>query len=90
MTDFSTPQEPMLFGKWKFDELICSEISLVDYIKTGAGRYANSGGGIYVPHTAGRYQTKRFRKALCPIVERMVGHCYLGRTGRGYLHQGNV
>ncbi len=24
----------------------------------------------YVPHTAGRYQKKRFRKAQCPIVER--------------------
>jgi small subunit ribosomal protein S5e len=26
-----------------------------------------------VPHTAGRYQAKKFRKALCPIVERLVG-----------------
>jgi small subunit ribosomal protein S5e len=26
-----------------------------------------------VPHTAGRYQSKKFRKALCPIVERLVG-----------------
>lgn len=25
---------------------------------------------VYVPHTAGRYQKKRFRKAQCPIVER--------------------
>lgn len=28
---------------------------------------------VFVPHTAGRYQTKKFRKALCPIVERLVG-----------------
>jgi hypothetical protein len=27
---------------------------------------------VYVPHTAGRYQKKRFRKAQCPIVERYV------------------
>lgn len=27
---------------------------------------------MFVPHTAGRYQKKRFRKALCPIVERLV------------------
>lgn len=27
---------------------------------------------VYVPHTAGRYQTKRFRKAQCPIVERLT------------------
>jgi small subunit ribosomal protein S5e len=25
----------------------------------------------YVPHSAGRYQMKRFRKAQCPIVERL-------------------
>ena len=27
---------------------------------------------MYVPHTAGRYAAKRFRKAQCPIVERLV------------------
>jgi ribosomal protein uS7 len=27
---------------------------------------------VYVPHTAGRYQVKRFRKAQCPIVERLI------------------
>ena len=27
---------------------------------------------VYVPHTAGRYAQKRFRKAQCPIVERLV------------------
>lgn len=27
---------------------------------------------MYVPHTAGRYQKRRFRKAQCPIVERCV------------------
>ena len=29
-------------------------------------------GVVYLPHTAGRYQTKRFRKVACPIVERLV------------------
>jgi small subunit ribosomal protein S5e len=33
-----------------------------------------------LPHTAGRYQVKRFRKALCPIVERLV--CSLMMHGR--------
>ena len=27
---------------------------------------------VYVPHTAGRYAQKRFRKAQCPITERLV------------------
>ena len=34
----------------------------------------------YLPHTAGRYQLKRFRKASCPIVERLA--CCLMRKGR--------
>lgn len=34
----------------------------------------------FVPHSAGRYQTKRFRKAQCPIVERLV--CSLMMHGR--------
>ena len=29
---------------------------------------------VFVPHTAGRYQKKRFRKAQCPIVERSAPH----------------
>ena len=28
---------------------------------------------VYIPHTAGRYQAVKFRKSLCPIVERLVG-----------------
>lgn len=27
---------------------------------------------VFTPHTAGRYQKKRFRKTQCPIVERLV------------------
>ena len=29
-------------------------------------------GAKYLPHTSGRYQVKRFRKATCPIVERLT------------------
>lgn len=42
------------------------DIALADFLKC-TGKFA-----VYVPHTAGRYQTKRFRKVLCPIVERLV------------------
>lgn len=73
--------EPRLFGRWDMDQLICAEISLVDYIKLSAARAGTpAGSGIYIPHTAGRYQTKRFRKALCPIIERMA--CSLMQHGR--------
>lgn len=41
-----------------------NDMSLEDYVAVKP-KYA-----VVVPHTAGRYQTKRFRKAQCPIVER--------------------
>jgi len=64
--------EPKLFGKWSMgDELMCNEISLEDYIQCKE---------VFSAHTAGRYQVKRFRKALAPIVERMA--CSLMMHGR--------
>ena len=44
-----------LFGKWDAQEVEVKDISLQDYI---ALRNA-----VYVPHTAGRYATKAFKKA---------------------------
>ena len=43
------------------------DIALEDYISVKAPKAA-----VFVPHTAGRYQKRRFRKALCPVVERCV------------------
>jgi hypothetical protein len=40
------------------------DISLTDYIQV---RHP-----VWVPHTAGRYAKKRFKKAQMPIVERLV------------------
>lgn len=40
-----------------FDDIEIRDISLEDYIAV-KGKYAT-----YLPHTAGRYQKKRFRKA---------------------------
>lgn len=58
--------EVKLFGKWAYDELTCEDITLSDYI---ASKVQDA---VYLPHTGGRYQVKRFRKAQCPIVERLV------------------
>jgi len=66
--------EVKLFGKWTFDGVEVRDISLVDYIAC-TGSHA-----VFLPHTAGRYQKKRFRKASCPIVERLA--CCLMRKGR--------
>merc|ERR1711907_47483 len=59
-------QDIKLFGKWNPDEVQVSDISLTDYI---AVKEKNA---VYLPHTAARYALKRFRKAQCPIVERLV------------------
>mmetsp|Transcript_19572 Transcript_19572/g.59257 ORF Transcript_19572/g.59257 Transcript_19572/m.59257 type:complete len:195 (-) Transcript_19572:1079-1663(-) len=66
--------EVKLFGKWSYDDLEVSDIALIDYIGI-TGKQAT-----YLPHTQGRYQKKRFRKALAPIVERVA--CSLMRKGR--------
>ena len=38
----------------------------------GALQAAKSTHATYLPHTGGRYQVKRFKKAQCPIAERLV------------------
>ncbi|CAE1312634.1 RP-S5e [Acanthosepion pharaonis] len=66
--------EIKLFGKWSPDDVQVNDISLTDYIAVKE-KYSK-----YLPHSAGRYQLKRFRKAQCPIVERLV--CSLMMHGR--------
>jgi len=74
MVDVSTPVEPKLFGKWSMEDLMCNEISLDDYIYTKE---------IFAPHTGGRYQVRKFRKALCPIVERMANSMMMHGRNNG-------
>jgi small subunit ribosomal protein S5e len=44
-----------LFNKWSFDDVEVKDLALTDYIQIR--------NPVYLPHTAGRYQVKRFRKA---------------------------
>ena len=71
-TQFAT--EVKLFGKWSFEDVEVKDMSLEDYIACRP-KYAQ-----FLPHSQGRWQKKRFRKAQCPIVERMV--CSMMRYGR--------
>merc|ERR1711991_448173 len=74
--EIDTTAEVKLFNKWSYDGVVVDDISLVDYLAIKQKfRYYN-----YLPHTAGRYQVKRFRKAQCPIVERLTNA--MMRTGR--------
>lgn len=66
--------EIKLFGRWSCDDVTVNDISLQDYISVKE-KFAR-----YLPHSAGRYAAKRFRKAQCPIVERLT--CSLMMKGR--------
>eukprot|EP01005_Ploeotia_sp_CARIB1_P001548 NODE_469_length_814_cov_504.737991_g460_i0.p1 GENE.NODE_469_length_814_cov_504.737991_g460_i0~~NODE_469_length_814_cov_504.737991_g460_i0.p1 ORF type:complete len:206 (-),score=56.96 NODE_469_length_814_cov_504.737991_g460_i0:197-760(-) len=53
---------PKLWGKWDCN-IEVNDLSLTDYIAKK---------GVYLPHTQGRWQKKRFKKAQMPIVERLI------------------
>ena len=69
--------EIKLFGKWSCDEVNVSDMSLQDYIVVKE-KYAK-----YLPHSSGRYAAKRFRKAQCPIVERLVNSLMMHGRNNG-------
>merc|ERR1712080_273058 len=54
-----------------------SDMALTDYI---AAKPAHA---CYLPHSAGRWQKKRFKKAQCPIVERMVNSLMMHGRNNG-------
>lgn len=49
-----------------------------DYITATAAKHPT-----FMPHTAGRYQAKRFRKAQCPIVERLTNSLMMHGRNNG-------
>jgi small subunit ribosomal protein S5e len=73
----ATTQDVKLFGKWDFSDVEVTDISLEDYIAVKP-KFA-----VYVPHTAGRWQKKRFRKAQCPIVERLTASLMMHGRNNG-------
>ena len=66
-----------LFNKWACDEVNVSDMSLQDYIAV------KEKSAKYLPHSAGRYAAKRFRKAQCPIVERLVNSLMMHGRNNG-------
>jgi len=57
--------EVKLFGKWGSNDVKVNDLAVLDYI-TVAQR------PVYTAHTAGRYQRAAFKKAQCPVVERLA------------------
>merc|ERR1712119_106568 len=76
-SNFAT--KPLLFGKWNYEDLNITDKTMEIYISVHTSKQK-----VFVPHTAGRYQLKRFRKASMPLVERLMGTvAYHGRnTGK--------
>ncbi|ANB15674.1 ribosomal 40S subunit protein S5 [Sugiyamaella lignohabitans] len=64
-----------LFNKWSFDDVEVKDISLTDYIQIRQP--------VYLSHSAGRYANKRFRKAQCPIVERLTNSLMMNGRNNG-------
>merc|ERR1712029_731716 len=69
--------EVKLFGKWSCEDVQVTDMSLQDYIAVKE-KFAK-----YLPHSAGRFAAKRFRKAQCPIVERLVNSLMMHGRNNG-------
>ena len=63
-----------LFNKWSYTDIEIKDLSLSTYLAVGEN-FAS-----YVPHSAGKYNKKRFNRSMCPILERLT--CALMMHGR--------
>jgi small subunit ribosomal protein S7 len=64
-------QEIKLFGKWSFSEVEVKDLGLKRYVSVRP---------VYTPHSMGRHEHGRFRKAEVNIVERLINN--LMRPGK--------
>ncbi|KAJ8607831.1 hypothetical protein MRB53_040024 [Persea americana] len=64
-----------LFNKWSYEDVEIRDISLTDYIQIRQP--------VYISHSAGRYAVKRFRKAQCPIIERLTNSLMMNGRNNG-------
>ena len=65
------PEKIKLFGKWDYDDVEIRDPGLKKYISLKS---------VWLPHTGGRHEHRRFGKAEVPIVERLINK--LMRPGR--------
>merc|ERR1712134_140040 len=69
--------EVKLFNKFSFEGVSVNEIPLVDYIAV------KSQNAVFLPHSAGRWTKKRFKKAQCPLVERITNSLMMHGRNNG-------
>jgi len=65
VTHLSKEEEIRLFEKWSFNGVEVKTLGLKRYISLKP---------VYVPHTMGRHEHKKFRKAEVNIVERLINN----------------
>ena len=65
MTHLSKGQEIKLFGKWSFDGIEVEDQGIKRYISLKP---------VYSPHSMGRHEHGKFRKAKVNIVERLINN----------------
>ena len=63
MTRLSKAEEVKLFGKWSFEGIEVKDPGLKRYVSLKP---------VHVPHSMGRHEHRRFRKADVSIVERLL------------------
>jgi small subunit ribosomal protein S7 len=59
----TTVEAPKLFGEWGFEGIDVRDIGLQRYLNLEP---------IYLPHTGGRHEARKFRKSDMNIVERLI------------------
>ena len=68
------PQEIMLFQKWSFKDITVKDIGLQRYLNLTP---------MVAPHSMGRHEHQRFRKAKVNIVERLINGLMRGGKNAG-------
>ncbi len=70
----STPQEIKLFQKWSFKDIAVVDIGLQRYLNLTP---------MVAPHSMGRHEHQRFRKAKVNVVERLINGLMRGGKNAG-------
>merc|ERR1711907_676336 len=69
--------EIKLFNKYAFDEVQVNDMALTDYIA------CKPNSACFLPHSAGRWHKKRFKKAQCPVIERITSSLMMHGRNNG-------
>jgi len=71
------PEEIRLFSKWSYESVDVRDPSLKRYLSLRP---------VWIPHTGGRHEHRRFGKAEVPIVERLMNKLMLPGRNTGKKH----